>query len=175
MFKRTKELESQIDQFCDKVDEGAMSFKISIVAYLDGNFPAFEDKLKQVNELESQADTLRRDVERRLYEQTLIPESRGDVLGLLRDMSEAEAFFAEGGTILRLWEGPALADPRSLAAHVAAHRPVWITTGGCDGRRAGDHADASLRQLRDLGATGFLVNDPAACRAVLTRYAEPQA
>ena len=100
---------------------------------------------------------------------------RGDVLGLLRDMSEAEAFFAEGGTILRLWEGPALADPRSLAAHVAAHRPVWITTGGCDGRRAGDHADASLRQLRDLGATGFLVNDPAACRAVLTRYAEPQA
>ena len=51
MFKRTKELESQIDQFCDKVDEGAMSFKIGIVAFLDGNFPAFEDKLKQVNEL----------------------------------------------------------------------------------------------------------------------------
>ncbi len=86
MFKRTKELESQIDQFCDKVDEGAMSFKIGIVAFLDGNFPAFEDKLKQVNELESQADTLRRDVERRLYEQTLIPESRGDVLGLLENM-----------------------------------------------------------------------------------------
>ncbi len=86
MFKRTKELESQIDQFCDKVDEGAMSFKIGIVAFLDGNFTAFEDKLKQVNELESQADTLRRDVERRLYEQTLIPESRGDVLGLLENM-----------------------------------------------------------------------------------------
>ena len=86
MFKRTKELESQIDQFCDKVDEGAMSFKIGILSFLDGNFPAFEDKLKQVNELESQADTLRRDVERRLYEQTLIPESRGDVLGLLENM-----------------------------------------------------------------------------------------
>jgi len=86
MFKRTKELESQIDQFCDKVVEGAMSFKIGIASFLDGNFSAFEDKLKQVNELESQADTLRRDVERRLYEQTLIPESRGDVLGLLENM-----------------------------------------------------------------------------------------
>ena len=86
MFKRTKELETQIDQFCDKVDQGAMSFKLGIRAYLDDNFPAFEDKLKQVNELESQADTLRRDVERRLYEQTLIPESRGDVLGLLENM-----------------------------------------------------------------------------------------
>ena len=86
IFKRTKELETQIDQFCDKVDEGAMSFKLGIRAYLDDNFAAFEDKLKQVNELESQADALRRGVERRLYEQTLIPESRGDVLGLLENM-----------------------------------------------------------------------------------------
>ncbi len=86
IFNKTKKLESQIDQFCDKVDEGAMSFKIGIRSFLDGDFSAFEDKLKQVNELESQGDTLRRDVERRLYEQTLIPDSRGDVLGLLENM-----------------------------------------------------------------------------------------
>ena len=86
IFNKTKELEAQIDQFCDKVDEGAMSFKIGIRSFLDGDFNAFEDKLKQVNELESQGDTLRRDVERRLYEQTLIPDSRGDVLGLLENM-----------------------------------------------------------------------------------------
>ena len=86
IFNKTKELEAQIDQFCDKVDEGAMSFKLGIRSFLDGDFGAFEDKLKQVNELESQGDTLRRDVERRLYEQTLIPDSRGDVLGLLENM-----------------------------------------------------------------------------------------
>ncbi len=86
IFNKTKELEAQIDQFCDKVDEGAMSFKLGIRSFLDGDFGAFEDKLKQVNELESQGDTLRRGVERRLYEQTLIPESRGDVLGLLENM-----------------------------------------------------------------------------------------
>lgn len=86
LFNKTRELESQIDQFCDKVDEGAMSFGIGINSYINDDFAAFEDMLKQVNQLESEGDTLRRSVEHRLYEQTLIPESRGDVLGLLENM-----------------------------------------------------------------------------------------
>jgi predicted phosphate transport protein (TIGR00153 family) len=86
LFYKTRELESQIDEFCEKVDQGAMTFKIGINCYINGDFTAFEEKLKQVNQLESQGDTLRRNIERRLYEQTLIPESRGDVLGLLENM-----------------------------------------------------------------------------------------
>ncbi len=88
IFQKTRELESQIDEFCDKVDEGALAFKLGIKYYLDGDNAAFEDKLRQVNELESRGDTLRRQVERRLYAQTLIPESRGDVLGLLENMDQ---------------------------------------------------------------------------------------
>ncbi len=95
LFSKTKELESQIDEFCDKVDQGAMSFRLGINSYINDDFTAFEDKLKQINLLESQGDTLRRRVERRLYEQTLIPESRGDVLGLLENMD----------TILNICEG----------------------------------------------------------------------
>jgi predicted phosphate transport protein (TIGR00153 family) len=96
IFRKTKELESQIDEFCDKVDEGAMAFKLGITFYLDGDRAAFEDKLRQVNDLESQGDTLRREIERKLYAQTLIPESRGDVLGLLENMDQ----------ILNKCEGP---------------------------------------------------------------------
>ena len=86
LFSKTRELESQIDEFCDKVDQGAMSFQIGINCYINDDYASFEDKLKQVNQLESQGDSLRRNIERRLYEQTLIPESRGDVLGLLENM-----------------------------------------------------------------------------------------
>ena len=86
LFNKTRELESQIDEFCDKVDQGAMTFKIGIHCYINDDFPAFDEKLKQINLLESRVDDLRRNVERRLYEQTLIPESRGDVLGLLEYM-----------------------------------------------------------------------------------------
>ena len=86
IFHKTKELEAQIDAYCDKVDEGAMSFRLGLKSYLDGDMAAFEDKLRHVNDLESRGDTLRRDIERKLYAQTLIPESRGDVLGLLENM-----------------------------------------------------------------------------------------
>ncbi len=88
IFRKTRELEAQIDEFCDKVDEGALAFKLGIKSYLDGDTDAFEDKLRFVNELESRGDTLRRNIERKLYTQTLIPESRGDVLGLLENMDQ---------------------------------------------------------------------------------------
>lgn len=88
LFRKTRELEAQIDEFCDKVDEGAMGFRLGIRCYLESNKAAYDEKLKQVNELESRADTLRREIERKLYAQTLIPESRGDVLGLLENMDQ---------------------------------------------------------------------------------------
>ena len=42
-----------------------------------------ESRLIKIDTTESDADNLRRKIERRLYTETLIPESRGDVLGLL--------------------------------------------------------------------------------------------
>jgi len=96
IFRRTRELESQIDEFCDTVDQGAIAFKLGIRAYLAGEHANFEDKLRQVNDLESRGDRLRREIERRLYAHTLIPESRGDVLGLLENMDQ----------ILNKCEGP---------------------------------------------------------------------
>lgn len=96
IFSRTRELEGQIDEFFDKVGDGALSFKLGIRSYLDGQLEVFEDKLKQVNDLESQGDSLRREIERKLYAQALIPEARGDVLGLLENMDQ----------ILNKCEGP---------------------------------------------------------------------
>lgn len=49
---------------------------------------AFENKLQQITETEHLGDSLRRALEERLYIQTLIPESRGDVLELLESMDQ---------------------------------------------------------------------------------------
>jgi len=96
IFQKTRELEGQIDEFFDKVGDGALSFKLGISNYLDGEIEAFEDKLHQVNKIESEGDTLRREIERKLYAQALIPDARGDVLGLLENMDQ----------ILNKCEGP---------------------------------------------------------------------
>ena len=87
IFRRTRALEGEIDEFMDNLAQAALAFKRAVSIFLvDGRSPEFDEKLAQVNELESRSDDLRRAIERQLYAQTLIPESRGDVLGLLENL-----------------------------------------------------------------------------------------
>ncbi len=87
LFQGTRQLEVKIDQFLDALSESALAFNRSIDIYMSqGASEEFEEKHQQVNQLESRADDLRREIEVALYSQTLIPESRGDVLGLLENL-----------------------------------------------------------------------------------------
>ena len=87
IIRRTGALISEIDEFMDNLAQSALAFKRAVEIFLtDGRSEEFEDKRAQVNSLESRSDDLRRSIERQLYLQTLIPESRGDVLGLLENL-----------------------------------------------------------------------------------------
>ena len=89
LFGRTRELEGEIDDFLDKLSQCSLLFKIAIKVYLnEGCTDDFENKLQDVNKMESDADHLRRAIETKLYAQTLIPESRGDVLGLIENLDQ---------------------------------------------------------------------------------------
>jgi len=83
LFKPTKQLESQLDEYLDAVSEGGLVFIQGVKDYLKGDMESFKDRLIKIDKLEDNADSLRRSIENRLYTQTLIPEHRGDVLGLL--------------------------------------------------------------------------------------------
>jgi len=86
ILKKKIGIEKQIDDFLDKVSESGLLFKDGAEAYLKGNMEIFSKRLKQISETEHIGDSLRRGLEDRLYRQTLIPESRGDVLELLESM-----------------------------------------------------------------------------------------
>ena len=86
ILKRRLDIEKQIDDFLDRVSESGLLFKHGIDDYLKGNMPAFEEKMTHIYDTEHQGDALRRLIEEQLYIQTLIPESRGDVLELLENM-----------------------------------------------------------------------------------------
>lgn len=89
LFRRTKQLEQQIDSFFDKLSESSVVYRLAVRLYLrEGLNEEFQSRLERVNELESEADTLRRDIEQRLYSNTLIPDSRGDVLGLIETVDK---------------------------------------------------------------------------------------
>lgn len=87
LFGRAKKLESQIDQYLDMVTEAGLIFSNALSIYFEkGSCEEFENYLQRVLALEQSADRLRRRIETMLYEQTLIPELRGDVLGLLEEV-----------------------------------------------------------------------------------------
>jgi len=86
ILKKKIGIEKQIDDFLDQVSESGLLFKSGIDAYLKNKIEAFEKKLESIIETEHHGDALRRSLEEQLYTQTLIPESRGDVLSLLESM-----------------------------------------------------------------------------------------
>ncbi len=88
LLKTTKFIESQIDAFLDIVGDSATLFLLGMEDYLNERFSQFEERLARVRENEQKADDLRVSIERYLYERTLIPENRGDVLAILENTDE---------------------------------------------------------------------------------------
>lgn len=80
---KTKEVESEIDKYLDNVDKAALIFRLAIKDYLDEKFDNFDERYSEIAEIEKKADEIRRDIKHKLYTYMLIPESRGDVLGLI--------------------------------------------------------------------------------------------
>jgi len=85
LFRRTKRLEVQIDEYLDLIVKGGLVFKEGVKFYLKHRLADFESHLEQLSDMEDAGDRLRREIETNLYSHTLIPESRGDVLGLLEN------------------------------------------------------------------------------------------
>lgn len=88
ILKTTKIIEAQLDQFLDILSDTAMLYLKGIEDYLNGRIEQFSERLEQIREHEHKADDIRVHIERFLYEHTLIPENRGDVLAILENTDE---------------------------------------------------------------------------------------
>ena len=87
LFRRTRHLEGQIDEFLDCLASSGMLFQKALKGYFEeGAGEAFEQAVITVHQYESRADQLRREIKSELFEQTLIPDLRADVLSLIEDM-----------------------------------------------------------------------------------------
>ena len=86
MFRRTKAREARIDNYLDQVFQGILIFERGVGFYLDDSLDDCERCVTDLSDVEELADQLRLDIEAQLYSETLIPESRGDVLGLLESI-----------------------------------------------------------------------------------------
>ena len=88
-MSRTKRLEIQIEEFLDKVTESTELFSIAFKVYLaEGVDTQFEEFMNKIQATEREGDELRRQIETELYERTLIPDLRSDVIWLIENMDK---------------------------------------------------------------------------------------
>jgi predicted phosphate transport protein (TIGR00153 family) len=85
---KSKELENTINKYIDVVEQAALVFQEGIRSYISWKQDRFEDYYKTISELENKADEYRHDCKFKLYAYMLIPESRGDVLGVVETIDD---------------------------------------------------------------------------------------
>ncbi|NJE11351.1 TIGR00153 family protein [Thermococcus sp. MAR1] len=71
-----------IESHLEVVKESLVAFRELMNAYLDGDFERARAFEREVDQLESKADTLRRGIETMLYEGAFLPANRGDYVRL---------------------------------------------------------------------------------------------
>lgn len=86
-FKHAKKSIELIEAFLTRMDEGCLIFKDGVKNYLFGNRSSFEDNLKTLANIASEADIKKREIENILYTQSLMPELRADILKLLEELN----------------------------------------------------------------------------------------
>lgn len=83
-FGQQKKIEENLLKYVERFLECLESFKTGMKCYLEkGTGADFDFWVNKTHKEESALDDLRRSIELDLYSKALIPESRGDILGLL--------------------------------------------------------------------------------------------
>jgi len=86
-WKKAREIESAIEEYLDQAEACLAAFdKAMAVYFAEPLGDAFEQLVAETSAAESQADQQRREIEAAMYGRALIPEARGDVLGMLESI-----------------------------------------------------------------------------------------
>lgn len=89
ILNRSRQVVGDIESFWDAIGKAALVFRAGAHDYFENRQERLKVRLEEIDTLENEADLLRRNIKHQLYSQMLIPESRGDVLGLLETSDNA--------------------------------------------------------------------------------------
>ncbi len=83
IFKTSKNVIINIDEYFNNIEQGNLNFKQGVNHYLDGETDEFENNLRKIKKLESDADSIIRKIENDFYVHSLMPNYSSDILNLL--------------------------------------------------------------------------------------------
>ncbi len=91
-----RRLEAEIERYFDQVLEAGLLFRRALEHYLrHGADAELEDFVRRITQIEEEADNLRREIESKMTEHTLIPDLREDVLALIEQVDTVTNLYEE--------------------------------------------------------------------------------
>jgi predicted phosphate transport protein (TIGR00153 family) len=94
LFKKEQQVKQLIYQYLDNLKMAQDNFLTAMNVYFEKGFcEDFDFLIEQTHKVESKADDTRYEIETMMYAKALIPESRGDVLGLLEAIDQIPGLF----------------------------------------------------------------------------------
>lgn len=88
IFKQSIELNMKIEKFLALISDSLLLFEKEISTYLLGNHTSFGDTFKRISDLETEADALEIEIKTSLYKYMLLPNTRADVLSLIKSLDD---------------------------------------------------------------------------------------
>jgi len=94
LFKKEHRVESLIYDYLDTLKLTQDNFSEALtVCYVEPQCENFDFLIEQTHKFESKADDIREEIKSMMYEKVLIPESRGDIMGLLDEIDKIPHLF----------------------------------------------------------------------------------
>ena len=94
LWRKEQQIINKVKSYLEEISVCRDKFKICMQQLIqNGVNPQNPDLVEKVHQAESRADDIRREIELDLYQRALIPESRGDVLGLLETLDDIPGIF----------------------------------------------------------------------------------
>jgi hypothetical protein len=88
IFKTSKNVIVNIDEYFDTIELGILNFKEGVNNYIDGNTSEFDNNLNIIDKLEEKADAIIRKIENDFYVYSLLPNYASEVLNLLEKVDD---------------------------------------------------------------------------------------
>lgn len=86
LFSQANKSIELIDKFLDCVDQSLLLFREGVKNYLYDNIESFNNNIIALANAEVESDKLRREIEKTLFLQPLMPQIRGDIMSLMEEM-----------------------------------------------------------------------------------------
>lgn len=86
LFKKSVELNMKIEKFLDTISNSLVLFEKEIDSYLAMDREGIQETYERICSLESEADALEIDIKVTLYKFMLLPDTRADVLSLIKSL-----------------------------------------------------------------------------------------